>query len=108
MKNKNEKGMCFMSNTLAVLNNIKGAGEIEMLSPQVVDMINGFRAEEGNRKVLQHKDFMRSTRKEIEALKNAGVEVGERNISPAEYIDSQGKKTTLLQNEQILDNANVQ
>ena len=81
-----------MSNTLAVLNNVKGAEEIEMLSPQVVDMINGFRAEEGNRKVLQHKDFMRSTRKEIEALKNAGVEVGERNISPAEYIDSQGKK----------------
>ena len=81
-----------MSNTLAVLNNVKGVEEIEMLSPQVVDMINGFRAEEGNRKVLRHKDFMRSTRKEIESLKNTGVEIGERNISPAEYIDSQGKK----------------
>ena len=32
-----------MSNALAVLNNVKGAEEIEMLSPQVVDMINGFR-----------------------------------------------------------------
>ena len=81
-----------MNDTLAVLNNVKGAEKIVMLSPQIVDMINGFRAEEGNRKVLQHKDFMRSTRKEVEALKNAGVEVGERNISPAEYIDSQGKK----------------
>ena len=75
-----------MSNTLVPQNNI------EMLSTEVVDMINGFRAEEGNRKVLRHKDFMRSTRKEIESLKNTGVEIGERNISPAEYIDSQGKK----------------
>ena len=73
-----------MSNTLVP--------QIEMLSTEVVDMINGFRTEEGNRKVLRHKDFMRSTRKEIEALENAGVEVGERNISPTEYIDSQGKK----------------
>ena len=81
-----------MSNTLVVQNNNTGVDKIEMLSTEVVDMINGFRAEEGNRKVLRHKDFLRSTGKEIEALKNAGVEVGERNISPAEYIDSQGKK----------------
>ena len=81
-----------MSNTLAVLNNVKGAEEIEMLSPQVVDMINGFRAEEGNRKVLRHKDFMRSTRKEIEALENAGVEVNGRNISLVEYTDKKGEK----------------
>ena len=81
-----------MSNTLAVLNNVKGAEEIEMLSPQVVDMINGFRAEEGNRKVLRHKDFLRSTGKEIEALKNAGVEVNGRNISLVEYTDKKGEK----------------
>lgn len=81
-----------MSNTLAVLNNVKGAEEIEMLSPQVVDMVNGFRAEEGNRKVLQHKDFMRSTRKEIESLKNAGVEIDERNISLISYIDSMNRE----------------
>ena len=81
-----------MSNTLAVLNNIKGAEEIEMLSPEVVDMINRFRAEEGNRKVLRHNDFLKSTRKEIEALKNAGVEVNEGNISPVEYTDKKGQK----------------
>ena len=81
-----------MSNTLAVLNNVKGAEEIEMLSPQVVDMINGFRTEEGNRKVLRHKDFLRSTGKEIEALKNAGVEVNGRNISLVEYTDKKGEK----------------
>ena len=81
-----------MSNTLVPQNNNTGVDKIEMLSPQVVDMINGFRAKEGDRKVLRHKDFMRSTRKEIEALENAGVEVGGQNILPAEYIDSQGKK----------------
>ena len=81
-----------MSNTLAVLNNVKGAEEIVMLSPQVVDIINRFRAEEGNRKVLQHKSFMASIRKEIEALKNAGVEVGQQNILPSSYINSQNKE----------------
>ena len=75
-----------MSNTLVPQNNI------EMLSTEVVDMINGFRAEEGNRKVLRHNDFMRSIRKEIEALKNAGVEIGQRNISQSSYINSQNKK----------------
>ena len=84
--------MCFMSNALAVLNNIKGAEEIEMLSPEVVDMINRFRAEEGNRKVLRHKSFMASTRKEIEALKNAGVEINGQNILLVEYTDKKGEK----------------
>ena len=73
-----------MSNTLVP--------QIEMLSTEVVDMINGFRAEEGNRKVLRHKSFMASTRKEIEALKNAGVEVNGQNILLVEYTDKKGEK----------------
>ena len=81
-----------MSNTLVPQNNNTGVDKIEMLSTEVVDLINRFRAEEGNRKVLRHKSFMASIRKEIEALENAGVEVGGQNILPAEYIDSQGKK----------------
>ena len=81
-----------MSNTLVPQNNNTGVDKIEMLSTEVVDMINGFRAEEGNRKVLRHKSFIASIRKEIEALENAGIEVGGQNILPAEYIDSQGKK----------------
>ena len=81
-----------MSNTLVPQNNNTGEDKIEMLSNEDVDLINKNRAEEGNRKVLQHKNFMASTKKEIEALKNAGVEVGGLNIKPAEYIDSQGKK----------------
>ena len=75
-----------MSNTLVPQNNI------EMLSPEVVDMINGFRAEEGNRKVLRHKNFMASTKKEIVALKNAGVEVNGLNIKLVEYTDKKGEK----------------
>ncbi len=66
--------------------------EIKMTSKEVVDLINKFRSEEGNRKELKHKDFMKSIRKEIESLANAGIEVGERNISPAKYEDVQGKE----------------
>ena len=71
--------------------------EIKMTSKEVVDLINEFRAEEGNRKELQHKDFMKSIRKELESLANAGVEVNERNISPVEYIDNKGKKRPCYQ-----------
>ena len=73
-----------MSNTLVP--------QIEMLSTEVVDMINGFRAEEGNKKVLQHKSFMTSIRKEIEALKNAGVEIDEQNILLISYTDSMNRE----------------
>lgn len=66
--------------------------EVTMTSLEVVDLINKFREEEGHRAVLKHKDFMKSIRTELESLANTGIEVGERNISPAEYIDSQGKK----------------
>ena len=81
-----------MSNTLVPQNNNTGVDKIEMLSTEVVDMINGFRAEEGNRKVLRHKSFMASIRKEIEALENAGVEVNGQNILLVEYTDKKGEK----------------
>ena len=71
--------------------------EIKMTSKEVVNLINEFRAEEGNRKELQHKDFMKSIRKELESLANAGVEVNERNISPVEYIDNKGEKRPCYQ-----------
>ena len=81
-----------MSNTLVSQNNDTGVDKIEMLSTEVVDLINRFRAEEGNRKVLRHKSFMASIRKEIEALKNAGVEVNGQNILLVEYTDKKGEK----------------
>lgn len=66
--------------------------EVTMTSLEVVDLINKFREDEGHRAVLKHKSFMQSIRTELESLANAGIEVGEQNILPAEYIDSQGKK----------------
>lgn len=66
--------------------------EVTMTSLEVVDLINKFREEEGHRAVLKHKSFMQSIRTELESLANTGIEVGEQNILPAEYIDSQGKK----------------
>ena len=81
-----------MSNTLVPQNNNTGVDKIEMLSTEVVDLINKFRAEEGNKKVLRHKSFMASTRKEIEALKNAGVEINGQNILLVEYTDKKGEK----------------
>ena len=80
-----------MSNTLAVLNNVKGAEEIEMLSPQVVDMINGFRAEEGSRAKLTHPNFMKKIRKEMDILKSAGFD-NEVNFYLVEYLDKKGEK----------------
>ena len=66
--------------------------EVTMTSLEVVDLINKFREEEGHRAVLKHKSFMQSIRTELEHITNAGIEVGEQNILPTEYIDSQGKK----------------
>ena len=66
--------------------------EVTMTSLEVVDLINKFREEEGHRAVLKHKSFMQSIRTELENIANAGIEVGEQNILPTEYIDSQGKK----------------
>nr|DAJ02150.1 MAG TPA: hypothetical protein [Caudoviricetes sp.] len=61
--------------------------EITMTSLEVVDLINKFREEEGNQKVLQHKNFMASIRSELESLENAGVEVDELKIKPVSYKD---------------------
>ena len=79
-----------MSNTLVPQNNNTGVDKIEMLSTEVVDLINKFRAEEGNRKVLLHKTFMASIKNEVESLENAGIRV-EQNILPYSYIGKNGK-----------------
>lgn len=65
--------------------------EITMTSLQVVDLINKFREEEGNRALLTHPHFMRDIRKEIKDLENAGENIGESKIGLTSYIDKQGK-----------------
>lgn len=65
--------------------------EITMTSLEVVDLINKFREEEGNRALLTHPHFMRDIRKEIKDLENAGENIGESKIGLTSYIDKQGK-----------------
>ena len=66
--------------------------EITMKTNELCNLINRFRKEEGNKTQLRNVDFMIKIDKEAEKLKNAGIEVGERNISPAEYVDKGNHK----------------
>jgi len=71
-----------MNNLMEIKSTIK--------STELVDIINTFRATEGNKTKLQHKDFMTKIRKELEMLKNLGLE-DKRNFSPTSYVDSQNR-----------------
>lgn len=61
-------------------------------SIELVEIINTFRQiEKGEKyKELQHRDFTRKIKKELETLEILGLE-GVRNISQSSYVDSQGK-----------------
>ena len=48
--------------------------EIMMTSLEVVDLVNKLRLEEGNDKVKTHDNLLKSIDKEIESLKNVGIE----------------------------------
>ena len=63
---------------------------VTMTSLEVVELINNFRKEEGNEVVKRHDDFIRSIRKEIETLKNVGIEVV-RNFTEYSYKAENGK-----------------
>ena len=82
-----------MENKLMTLTNDK---ELRITSVDLVDIINDFRELESNKTnkeyiKLQHKDFIRKIRKEIEVLESLNLN-GERNFSPTSYIDSQNKE----------------
>ena len=47
--------------------------DIEMLSTEVVELINKFREQESNRKELTHYNFLQSIDKEIQSLQNVGI-----------------------------------
>ena len=52
---------------------IKATNEeiVTMTSVELVDLINHFRKEEGNKILKKHDDMLKSIRKEIELLENA-------------------------------------
>lgn len=64
---------------------------VTMTSLEVVELINKFREEEGNETEKRHDDFLRSVRKELETLVNAGID-SDRNFTVATYQDKQGKQ----------------
>lgn len=74
-----------MSNLMIISNPSK------IKSTELVDIINDFRKEEGNNAELQHNDFMKKIRKEVEILKNLGLE-GQGNFSQSSYVNSQNKE----------------
>ena len=69
------------------MDNLKINGVIK--SNELVNMINTFRKEEGKTE-LQHDNFMKKIRREIESLKLAGITSGV-NFNAAKYSDKQGK-----------------
>ena len=75
-----------MKNNLQLINN-----EVTMTSKELCDLINEFRKLEGNDTLKRHDDLMKSIRKELEDLANAGIE-GDGNFSESYYINSQNKK----------------
>ena len=65
--------------------------DLQMTSLEVVDLINKFRAEEGNKKEVRHDNFMASIRKEMKDLENSGVKIGLLKIKESTYINKQNK-----------------
>lgn len=63
--------------------------EVRITSVELVGMINTFREEEGNTVEKEHSDLMKSIRKEIEILNQAGINQG--NFSPVTYTDKKGE-----------------
>lgn len=64
---------------------------VTMTSLEVVELINNFRKEEGNTTKKEHRDFMKSIRKEIETLEKSGITNG-GNFSLVSYIDAKSEE----------------
>lgn len=62
----------------------------EFTSLELVEQINTFREQEGNRAKLQHKDFLKIIRDEFEE------EIGQGKISPSSYKNSQNKEQPMF------------
>lgn len=69
-----------------MVTNIIPSNTVSMTSLEVVDLINIFRTEEGNRAILKHSDFLKSIRKEIQTLENVGIST-KGNFSLCSYSE---------------------
>lgn len=66
------------------MNNLVLSNYLNMDSRKVVEIINNFRNEEGNKTELTHSDFLKSIRKEIESLESVGIST-KGNFSLSSY-----------------------
>lgn len=80
------------------MKDLMNTNEVRMNHVELCELINKLRTEEGNRKELRQRDFIKKIRKEVETLKTLGLD-GVRNFSQSYFEDSQGKKhETFLMN----------
>ena len=82
--------MDFMNVSTSLSEDLKLQGFV-MTSVELCEVINKFRTEEGIKTQLQHNNLMKSIRKEIETIENAGYE-GLVNFYQSSYINNQNKK----------------
>ena len=64
---------------------------VKISSIDLCNKINEYRKIEGDRAELNHNDLMKSIRKEINNLKNIGIELDEGKISLISYKDSMNR-----------------
>lgn len=74
-------------NNLSILEN----KHLTITSVELVEIINQFRELEGGKTELQHNDFMKKIRKELEVLESLGLR-GQGNFSQSSYINEQNKQ----------------
>ena len=75
---------------MTLIDGVEFAEDDTITSVDLVRIINVFREQE-NRKELQHYDFVKKIRKELETLNSAGIST-DGNISVSEYVDITGRK----------------
>lgn len=89
-----------------MMNNIIPSNTVSMTSLDVVDLINRFRAEEGNTTVKRHADFLASIETEVKTLENVGIST-KRNFSLSSYTkDNRSYKMYILNRDGILQMLN--
>ena len=88
MNKQMTEGLKQGDNTPVVL--VGANGDVEITSIELVQLINTFRAEEGNKTEKQHKEMLRDIRNEIETLEQVGI--NQRNFALVTYTDKKGEE----------------
>ena len=88
MKSELASALAQGDNTPVILVGVNG--EVEITSVELTQLINQFRAEEGNETVKEHKTIMRDIRSEIESLERVGI--NQNNFVPVTYTDKKGEE----------------